>query len=353
VKRAGRASLAATAVWMGIVGDPAAGRAEIRIGVTLPLTGPLATLHIQARDEISAWPKSIAGETVTVILTDDGGDPGTATGNARRLLAEGHVDVLVSSPVFSLAVATVASENHVAHLVIRSAAPFAPRQPAVIQRRESLPTLIFEHMKANKVVKVGLIGFSDSWGDLWIGELQGSGARLDLRLVAEERYGRADSSVAVQSAKLVAARPDAILVAASGSASLLPQLALRELGFLGPIYHTHDTATNDFIRRAGHAANNTFLPATDSLVAEIKAKQPFEIGAAGGQGIDVGEVLKQHVPVALQAGRPGTSEFRVALRKAAQETMASMGKPENDATAGDKRVWILVAVKDGQWTLAK
>jgi branched-chain amino acid transport system substrate-binding protein len=350
MRRAGPAAVAATVVWMGIIADPAPSLAEIRVGVIMPLSGTLAILHLDASRVISAWPKSIAGETVSVIRTNDNADPWVTTAIVRRLLVEYKVDMLVSSPVSALATATLASENNVAHLLLRvDPSALGVGQPVATLKRAPLPTVIFEHMKANKVARVGVIGFSDSWGDLWMRELQGLGTRLDLQLVAAERYGRADSSVAVQARKLVAAKPDAILVAASGSASMLPQLALRELGFLGPIYHTHDTATHDFIRLAGPFSNSTFLPATGSLAIQIRIKEPYEVAPAGGQAAEVGELLKRIVPVALHAGRPGTGEFRAALRKAA---MAATGKVEDDPT-GDKRVWILVTVKGGQWTLAK
>jgi hypothetical protein len=37
-----------------------------------------------------------------------------------------------------------------------------------------------------------------------------------------------------------------VLVAASGTGAALPQIALRERGFTGTIYHTHGAVTKDF-----------------------------------------------------------------------------------------------------------
>ena len=117
-----------------------------------------------------------------------------------------------------------------------------------------MATALFEHMKKNNVKTVGLIGFSDSWGDLWVKAFKDLAEPMGLKLVAEERYARADTSVAGQALKLVAARPDAVLVGASGTAAALPQIALRERGYQGKIYQTHGAVTKDFIRIAGKAA---------------------------------------------------------------------------------------------------
>jgi branched-chain amino acid transport system substrate-binding protein len=327
--------------------------ADIKVGVTLPLTGGLASFGDGADHAIAAWPKIIDGEAVVVKLTDDGGDPGRAADNARYLLTVEKVDLLVSSPAESLVVAAVARENDVAYLTVRPAPtpterdnPLPPRVP---HERASLPSVVFEHMKANRVATVGFIGFSDSWGDLWLKELQEHGARLGLALVAEERYGRADSSVDAQVAKLVAAKPDAILVAASGAAAMLPQLALRGIGYAGLIYHTHDSATNNFIRIAGSGAAGTILPATPSIVAEIGAKQELNV-QPGGAALDAGEMLVRLIPAAIEVARPGSKEFRVALRKAAQD---AMGATDPDADNHDNRVWVLVTVKDDAWSLAR
>ena len=63
--------------------------------------------------------------------------------------------------------------------------------------------VMFEHMKKNNVKTVGLIGFSDSWGDLWLNEFKNQGVPMGLELVADERFARPDTSVAGQVLKLV------------------------------------------------------------------------------------------------------------------------------------------------------
>ena len=236
---------------------------------------------------------------------------------------------------------------------------------------------VFEHMKANNATTVGFIGFSDSWGDLWVKQFKSLAEPLGLKLVAEERYARADTSVAGQALKLVAAKPDAVLVAASGTGAALPQIALRERGFKGTIYQTHGAVSMVFIKLAGKAAEGAILPSGPLVVAEQLPLSPqtsaalehykayeAKYGAGSitqfsGHAYDVGQILKRVVPVALKSAKPGTQEFRDALLKAIEsekEIAASHGVynfTPTDHAGLDDRGRVLLTVKDGTWALVK
>jgi branched-chain amino acid transport system substrate-binding protein len=362
---------------------PHAAVADIKVGVTIAATGTAAALGVPARNTFTElFPKEIAGEKVTVILLDDASDPGQATTNARRLATEDKVDVLVGSSITpsSMAVAGVALENGVPHFTQspiglppgRGKWTFMMPQDVALMAKP-----VFEHMKATKATTVGIIGFSDSWGDLWVKQFKSLAEPLGLKLVAEERYARADTSVAGQALKLVAAKPDVVLVAASGTGAALPQIALRERGFKGTIYHTHGAVSKVFIKLAGQAAEGTILPSGPLVVAEQLPPSPQTTAAlehfkayeakygAGsitqfsGHAYDVGQILKRVVPVALKSAKPGTQEFRDALLKAIEsekEIAASHGVynfTPTDHAGLDERGRVLLTVKDGDWALVK
>ena len=82
-----------------------------------------------------------------------------------------------------------------------------------------------------------------------------------LDVVDVERYARTDTSVTSQVVKLMAANPDAVLVAASGTPAVLPAFALRERGYKGQIYFTDGVINNDFLRVGGKTLEGAFLPA--------------------------------------------------------------------------------------------
>jgi branched-chain amino acid transport system substrate-binding protein len=238
--------------------------------------------------------------------------------------------------------------------------------------------VLYEHMKAHNIKTVGYIGYSDSYGDLWFNDLKKQGEAMGLQVVDEERFARPDTSVAGQVLKLVAANPDAILVGASGTAAGLPQTALRERGYKGLIYQTHGAASMDFIRISGPAAEGVIMASGPVMDPEDQAdsaltKKPglaldtayeAKYGAHSrsqfaGHAYDAFQVLLRVIPVALKTAKPGTPEFREAIRQAflsEHEIAASQGVynfTEKDRYGLDDRSRILLTVKDGKYVPAK
>src|SRR5579862_4063102 len=96
---------------------------EIVIGITVTTTGPAAALGIPERNALEFVAKEIGGVPLKVIVLDDGGDPTTATTNARRFVTESKADIIMGSSITppSGAVSDVANEAGVPHFGL---APF-------------------------------------------------------------------------------------------------------------------------------------------------------------------------------------------------------------------------------------
>src|SRR5678810_393582 len=191
------------------------------------------------------------------------------------------------------------------------------------------------HMKANGVRTFGYIGFNDAYGEGWLAEMKRSSQTAGVQLVADEKYNRNDASVTGQVLKLVAAKPDAVLIGASGTPGATPQKELVARGYKGKIYQTHGVANPDFLRVMGADGNGTLLPIGPMLVWEqLPESNPVKKVAGdyitkyeakygkdsrttfGGHAWDPFLLLSQAVPEALKKAKPGTKEFRVAQRGA-------------------------------------
>ena len=377
-------SAAALVVALALTGAPVRAQTdEITIGITITTTGPAAALGIPERNSLDFVPKEIAGVPLKVTVLDDGGDPTNATTNARRFVTEQKADIIMgsSNTPATIAVSNVANEAGIPHIGL---APF-PITPERTKWSVAMPQpipimgkVLYEHMKAHNVKTVGYIGYSDSYGDLWFNDLKNQGGPMGLTLVDEERFARPDTSVTGQVLKLVAANPDAVLVGASGTAAGLPQTALRERGYKGLIYQTHGAASMDFIRIAGKAAEGVLMasgPVMDpedqpdsaltkkpglALVTAYEAKYgPNSRSQFAGHSYDAFLVLQRIIPKALKTAKPGTPEFREALRQALlseRDIAASQGVynfTEKDRYGLDDRSRILLTVKDGKYVLAK
>src|SRR6476646_3639551 len=377
-------SAAALAVTLVLPGAPALAQTnEIVIGISISTTGPAAALGIPERNALDFVPKEIGGVPLKLIVLDDGGDSTAATTNTRRFVTESKADIIMGSCTTppTLAVSTVANEAGIPHFGL---APF-PINEARAKWSVDLPQsiaimgkVLYEHMKAHGIKTVGYIGYSDSYGDLWVNDFKSQAVPLGLTMIDEERFARPDTSVAGQVLKLVAANPDAILVGASGTAAALPQSTLRDRGYKGLIYQTHGAASMDFIRIAGPSAEGVIMASGPVMSPETQedsalTKKPglalntayeAKYGANSrsqfaGHSYDAFEVLKRIIPVALKAGKPGTPEFREGIRQAfltEKEIVATQGVynwTEKDRYGLDDRSRILLTVKNGKYVPAR
>lgn len=362
----------------------AAVQAEITIGVSLGTTGPGSSLGIPYKNAFGLVPKTLGGEPVRYIILDDESKPDGAAKNARKFVSEDKVDALMGSNGVpsGIAIAQVAAESKTPMVSLTPLPPLSPDRAhwvfIVPQPTELMMGAVAQHMKSRGVKKVGFIGFSDSWGDLVYNAVNTLAPGFGYQVVTNERYGRPDTSVVGQVLKLTAAAPDAVVVGGSGSPAATPQIALVERGYKGPIYHNHGTVNQAFIQTGKKAAEGAIAPTGALIVAEelpadfatkavsLDFVQRYEAAfgagsrnAFAGYSYDGVLLLDAAVGVALKKAKPGTAEFRAALRDALESTknvigthgVYSMSAANHNGL--DERARVLVQVVNGQWRLLK
>jgi len=357
--------------------------ADINVGVTVSATGPAASLGIPEKNTIALMPKTIAGQKINYIVLDDASDTTTAVSNTRKLIAEHKVDVVLGSTVTpnSLAMIDVVAEAQVPMISMAASArivePMDAKKRWVFKTPQNdimMSLAIAEHMAAAGVKTVGFIGFSDAYGEGWFQEFTKAAELKKLQIVANERYARTDTSVTGQTLKLISARPDAVLVAGSGTPAALPQKSLKERGYAGRMYQTHGVANADFLRVGGKDVEGTFLPAGPVLVADqLPDSNPVKKSAlayvaayeaAHGKGStstfgahawDTGLLMAAAVPEALKTAQPGTPAFRAALRDALENVKELPGAhgvfnmTATDHLGLDQRDRVMVKIENGAW----
>ncbi|MFD1711707.1 ABC transporter substrate-binding protein [Ottowia sp. GY511] len=317
--------------------------ADITIGVIAPLTGPASGLGIPAGNQAKLWPKTIAGEKLNVVVMDDASDPTQGVTHAKRFVTNDKVDILmgsVATPV-AAAIAQVAEESQTPQLSWSPVALPAGKDKWTYRMPQSNAVMghaIIEHMKKQGVKTIGFLGYSDAYGETWLNDFKPQAEKAGMKLVAVERFARADTSVTGQALKLVSANPDAMLVVASGSGAAMPQMALMERGYKGKVYQTHAAATRDLMRVGGKQVEGGFVVSGPAVLAEqlpdshpskaeaIKFVQQYEKAYGpgsrnqfAGHAYDSIIVMEKAVPIALKKAKPGTPEFRAALRDAFEQ----------------------------------
>ena len=378
------AALTGLAGLAGLLATPLAW-ADLTVGVTVSATGPAASLGIPEKNTIALMPKTIGGQKVNYIVLDDASDTTTATANARKLLTEHKVDVILGSTTTpnSLAMLDVVAEAKTPMISLAASARIV--EPQDDKRRWVFKTpqndimmslAIAEHMANNGVKTVGFIGFADAYGEGWYQEFGKAAGLKRLQVVANERYARNDTTVLAQVLKLQTAKPDAVLIAGSGTPAALPAKQLKERGYTGKIYQTHGVANADFLRVGGKDMDGTFLPAGPVLVAEqLPAGHPVKkaalayiaayegahgkgsVSTFGAHAWDAGLLMQAAVPVALKKAQPGTAEFRSALRDALEGVKDLAGAhgifnmSPGDHLGLDQRARVMVKIENGAWKL--
>ena len=357
---------------------------QVKVGITLATTGPAASLGIPERNTVALLPKEIGGQTIEYIVLDDGTDTTQAVKNMRKLLTEDKVDIIVGTSVTpgSLAMIDVAAEAKVPMISVAASArivePMDEKRQWVFKTPQNdalMATALADAMKKKGYKTLGFIGFADAYGDGWLAEMKAAAAKQGIALDVSEKFSRTDTSVTGQVLKLVAAKPDAILIAGAGTPAALPQKELVARGYKGQIYQTHGVANNDFLRVCAKDCEGMVLPAGPLLVAAqlpdanpvkksaLDYTQKYEaahgagsISTFGGHMWDAGQLIAAAMPAALKSGaKPGTAEFRTALRasiEAVKNLPVSHGVFNMSATdhAGfDDRARVIVKVEGGKW----
>jgi branched-chain amino acid transport system substrate-binding protein len=356
--------------------------AEIVIGASFSATGPAAALGIAPRNTLQLFPEQIGGEKVRIVFLDDATDPSSAAKNARRFVDEERADVIIGSTASptSVAIAEIASANSVVQMTVAPIELPAEKNTWVFRLPQGI-TLMAEgtvkHMKQSGIRTVGFLGYTDAYGESWLRDVSRDAATSGLKMVAVERFGRNDTSVTAQALKVVAAQPDAVLVVASGSGAVMPQKALLDRGYKGKIYQTYSAVAQDLIRMGGKEVEGTLglsgpagaieeLPdghPSKKVASDFMQRYEAKFGAGSynqfAANVWVAKLLlEKAVPMALKRAKPGSLEFRTALREALEsggEVIVPQGvlkySPQ-DHFGYDERARQALVVQGGRWRAA-
>ena len=361
-----------------------AANAQMKVGVISSATGTTAVVGIPQKNTAALLPKKIGAIDVEYIVYDDASDPTQSVALVKKLLSEQNVDAIIGpsgSPNAMGAIQFIAEAKTPLLAPVGTPAVVLPMDEQkrwvfkTTQNDDLISQALVAHMVKHGVKTVGFIGLADTYGESWYRAFVPMAEKVGIKLVANERFSRADQSVIGQAAKIIAANPDAVLVGAAGGPTVLPHTTLVERGYKGQIYQTHGAATPDFVRLGGKNVEGTVMAAGLMLVLDqmpdsnpskkvaldyiaayerIYGSKPATFGA---NVYDAGLLLQKAVPEAAKKGKPGTPEFRSALRDALEQTKDLVGTQgvynmsAADHSGFDKRGRELMQLKDGVWRL--
>jgi len=373
---------AGVALAAGLAASAAA--ADLKVGLVTALSGPTSSIGIpysKGMQAALAYKPEVAGRKVQLIVLDDASDPATAGRNARKLIEEDKVDILIGSAGVpsSMAIAAVSRESKVPMIALTPIGLAGPEGAWVIaipQPTDIMVNAVIAQMKKAGDKTVAFIGFSDAWGDLVYNALMKGTEGTDIKVVTNERYARPDTSVSGQILKIIAAHPDAVMTGGSGTPGALPYLELARRGYKGHIYGNHGLINPDFVRVAGESAQGLIsstgpvvvvdqLPAgspirkmgEDFRAAYLKVNGTPSTDAFSAYAFDAWLVFADAAARAVTKAEPGTPAFREALHNAITSTKEVVGTHgvynfHPDSRYGvDDRAREVVRLDQGKWVL--
>ena len=380
MKRFNKNLVAAATALAALAASPSA-LADLTVGITLPLTGPASGLGIPMQNYFKLWPTSIAGEKLNLIILDDATDPTKGVQNARRFVTEDKVDIIIGSAATPVAIpiAEVAAESGTVQL---AASPIGlpPGRDAwsfrLPQSNDVMAHAMVGLMKKQGVKTIGFLGYTDAYGEQWLKAITAESEKNGIKVIATERFARSDTGVTAQALKLSSANPDAMLIVASGSGAAMPHKAIVERGYKGRHYQTHAAASRDLMRVGGKDVEGAFVVSGPAVVDDLlpdshpskalamdfvsKYEKAYGAGSRNqfaGHAYDALIVLEKVVPVALKKAKPGTKEFRAALKDAIEgmgRTVFSHGVmnwTKDDHWGYTLETGVMLTVKNGDWAL--
>lgn len=356
-------------------------QAEIKVGFVTSLSGGAAALGIpygKGMKAGQAYKPQVGSESIKVIELDDASDPSAATRNARKLVEEENVDILIGTSTVpaSIAMISVAKELKVPMIAISPINPTdtdqwgvtIPQSPALMGK------VIAQRMKRDGKTKIGSIGFSDSWGDLVYDGAKQAEADGLIKVLTNERYARTDTSVTGQILKILATQPDGILIGASSTQAALPLIELAKRGYKGGLYGLAPLVNADFVRVGGKSVEGVKVTIGPVVVAEQlpdshyakalsmafrsayqKANGEATTDGFSAYSFDAWLVFTSAAERALRQAKPGTAEFRTRLRDEILQTKELPGVhavynfAKGSSYGVDERSLVIVQLVNGVW----
>jgi len=228
---------------------------------------------------------------------------------------------------------------------------------------------IYKYLKGKGITKIATMTVSNAYGDAGLEQLKAQAEGAGIKIVASEQFNESDTDMTAQITRIKGTDAQAIVCWSVGPAPALITKQIRQLGLKIPIIQSHGVANKRFIEGAGDAAEGVVLPAGKLLVADqlpdsdrqksvliayrdaFQAKYNSDVNTFGGHAWDAMQIV---IKAIRQAG-----EDRAAIRDAIEATKDFVGiggifnySPE-DHYGLTADAFVMVTIKNGQWTLAE
>jgi branched-chain amino acid transport system substrate-binding protein len=379
--------------------DSVAGKEPYSVGAVLSVTGGASFLGEPERNTVKMvdeWVNAeggINGHPLKVIVEDTKSDVAQAVLAVRKLLERDKVVAIVGpsttgesmavlpimekaqTPLVSCAagLSIVTPKEELERIVSAKTFEMPQKQNKWIfkspQTDTSAVETIYDHMKKKGISKIAIITVTDGFGNFGRQELKRVAPSYGISIVADERYGPKDSDMTAQLTKIKGTDAQALVNWSVGPAQVIVTKNWKQLDMRIPLYQSHGFGSKRNIELAGGAAEGVLCPLGRLVVAEkipdsnpqkavlMKYKTGYEkqfgsnVSTFGGHAYDAINMVVD----ALKAVGPNKAKIRRYLETKIKNWPGTGGifnMSPQDHTGLNKDAFVMIVVKNGDWTFA-
>ncbi|HEX5597994.1 MAG TPA: ABC transporter substrate-binding protein [Micromonosporaceae bacterium] len=363
----------------------AASADEVAIGVSIELSGPAQVqgeayqkaLQLEA-ERINAAGIKVGDKTykLNLIIRDNKSDPTESLQVVKSMIDNDKVVGIVgggSSPTTMSIVDTVESRGVPTVSMGSSGAIVAPLDKRkFVFKTPANTNLIVDKMidefGQHDIKKIALLSVDNAYGQAGVGAFDAAVKAGKIDVVAQEKFTDRDKDFTVQVTKLLAAKPDAIVVWSIPPGSTVAAKNIKASGFEGKVFFDAGAGAELFIKGAGAESEGMYMVHPAVLAgAQITGDSPAEkvqrdffeqysikYGNFSGFASYGADALRLLVAAIEKAGSLDRQKIRDALEQLNYDGVTGRYEFSAEDHGGVTRDSLaLLVVRDGVWVPAR
>ncbi len=362
-------------------GNAGTGAETYRIGAVLDISGSASSLGVPERNTLNMLQEKINaaggvnGHPLELTILDNKSDETEAVLAVKKLIDRQEVLAVIgcSSSGPSMAMIDTVQKEEVPMISLAAASsivePVEERKWVfkTAQSDKVVAGKMAGYLKEKGITRIAFLYMNNAYGDggkqAFVAEAQAAG----LQVVAEEKFGAADTDMTPQLTRVKNSEAQAAVVWAIPPSASIITSNFRDLGLEMPLLHSHGVGNPTFIELAGEAANGVILPigkltvagqisdgdpqkeVLDSYISAYKNKYGELPNSFGGYAWDALYLLVD----AIEKAGPERAAIRGQLENTEHFTGVSgvFNLTENDHNGLGEDSMVLVQIENGAWKL--
>ncbi len=359
---------------------------EIRMGVLLPVSGPLAFVGATKKKALDLLVEQInerggmSGHKVKVFFYDTESNTTLVSQQFRRLAESDKVDIVIGPTVTgeTLVARPVANELKVPMVPFAGTEavinPVTPYMFAFVPSDRHAARKMLAMIKAKGLKSVAFLHSADGFGQTGLRVMKELSAQMGIELKTIEEFGPRDSDMTPQVMRIRAGGADAMFVWGVNPGPTIIMKNAKAIGYNKPIVNSYGVASQQFINQAGAAGEGSYVAgtaimgalqmdaadpvrkSTEKFIKDYEARYKEPIAAFAGFMFDGLNLVEQ--AVAKAGGKVDRESLATAFRNGGIKFTGANGKLEfkpNSSTAqnDDSDGIVILQIKNGKFNLVK